>query len=190
MTPINRRKMIEEAILKCYKELYKMAQPSADLDELIRLAKEGKEDSKMPFYRQHYLSQENYVYICDMFMDAYNIKCPWEDHCDTVISYLENGGKKDKYIKPDNAPGYRGYEDTPKLSDVIGEENAKKAIDLIKECRGFYRLNSEENSFRFTVMDASPTTNKQEVIDYWKSQGKDVKIKDIDVDKIYYGDCD
>ena len=35
-------------------------------------------------------------------------------------------------------------------------------------------------------MNSSPTSNKQTVIDYWKSQGKDIEIKDFDIENVYF----
>ena len=35
-------------------------------------------------------------------------------------------------------------------------------------------------------MNSSPTSNKQQVIDYWKKEGKDIIIKDYDIEKVYF----
>ena len=48
----------KEAVYRCYKEMYANAQPPVDYDELLKLAKKGKEDEHHTFYSQHYMSQE------------------------------------------------------------------------------------------------------------------------------------
>ena len=165
--------------------LYKLSQPSADFDELLKLSKLGKEDTNNPFYEQHYLSNENYTTILEMFIDAYCIRNPWRENCDTIIDYLVLGGTKDKYIPASgSSPGYRGYEHTPKLEKLIGQDNKDKTIDLINSCKEFYKRNGDEDFFRFNMMNYGPTSNKSKVIEYWKSQNKPIKIKDFNIDDL------
>jgi hypothetical protein len=167
--------------------MYNMAQPTVDFNELVKRVNNKEEEKDA--YSHYYLSQENYKYIVNMFLDAYNIRSNWDNHVENVINYLKNGGLIDKYIPGENGyPGYRGYDKTPKLETLIGKENADKALDLINKCKEFYTLNRMENTFRFTIMDFSPTSNKQTVINYWKSKGVDIKIKDFDIEDIYFGD--
>ena len=73
---------------------------------------------------------------------------------------------------------------TPKLGELIGEENAAKVIDLITDIRDFYRFDREEEQFDWmtTLMTAVPTSNKKTVKEYWASKGKDIVFKD-DMDK-------
>ena len=63
-------------------------------------------------------------------------------------------------------------------------------LDLISKCKNFYIRNGDENTFRINVMNSSPTSNKQTVIDYWKSQGKDIEIKDFDIENVYFKEDD
>ncbi len=178
---MNRIKVLERAVHECYKEMYAKAQPPADWDEILTKAERGEEDKNFPFYRQHYLSQEEYTDIIESYIYAYHIRRNTKAHMDLVKDYFVNGGTKDKYIEAhedEYHPGYRGYEKTPKLKDVIGKEATDKVLELLENCTNFYGNEHEECGFRFTVMDCSPTSNKQDVIDYWKSKGVDIEIKE------------
>lgn len=188
--PIYRHDILREAIYKCYKEMYKMSQPSVDYDKLLKIAKEDKEDKEHPLYTQHYLSQDNYNYIVDMFLESYNIINPWPEHVKTIEYYLFKGGLKEVYVEKPNESGYRDYEKTPCLTELIGENNTEEVKKLIELCKNFYRFNTDECQFRMSVMQCSPTSNKKDVIEFWKTQGKDIKIKDFDIEQIYYGSDD
>jgi hypothetical protein len=89
-----------------------------------------------------------------------------------VKDYLINGGTKDKYIKEEGYPGYRGYEKVPPLKDFIGEEHANKAIELIDECNNFYNPDREETSFRFEVSNYGPSQCLEAVRKYWGDKEK------------------
>lgn len=173
----------KEAINRCLAELYYFAQPSVEnLEETVK-----EEDNKdHPFYRKHYLSQEALEYIVNKYTTMYNIKNDFVRHCDIIIDDLENGYTVDKYIEPkDGSPGYRGYEKKASLASEIGEDNANKAIEAIKSRRNFYRFDRDYERFKFTLYNYAPTSNKQDVIDYWKSQGKDIEIIDYNPDYFY-----
>lgn len=183
---LNRETILKEAIYKCYKELYKRAQPSIDYDTLLKEAK-TKEDVKFPLYRRFYLSEQNYRYIVKMYMEAYRIDNEWLSNIELLKSYLRDGGTKDIFIKGDKEkPGYKSYAKTPKVKDVIGEENTDKVFELIDNCKDYYRFDNDSAKFSFNVMNCSPTSNKQEVIDYWKSKGVNIKIEDYDIEDIYF----
>ena len=198
---ITRRDVLAEAVHDCYKEMYAKAQPSADWDQIIQDFKDGKYPKDTKIYERHYLSQAEYLYITEKYMEAYRIKSEWKSDCDLIIDYLEKGGTKDKWIDDvvhENGfvePGHRGYEDVPPLKEQFFElmkkwdcsESAKnmaeqlydKAMETIKECRNFYKFDREEGDFKYTcALGASPTSNPQTVIDYWKSQGKDIEIEE------------
>lgn len=187
LEPIGKDKVIKDAVLGCYKMLYAASQPSADFDELMNLSKEGKEDEDFPFYKQHYLSEENYDYIINMFLDAYGLIDGWEGDCDIVLDYLENGGHKDIYVTPeDGSPNYRSQTNTPPLKDLIGQDNAKKVTDLIRDCKQYYNRNQNESTFRFNIMNCSPTSDKNSVQEYWRSKGQNIKIEDLDIVELLY----
>lgn len=173
-----KEKVQENAVYQCYKEMYANAQPPVDYDKLVELAKAGKEDHKHPFYTQHYLTTEEYQYIKEKYIDAYGMREQFTDHCDVILRYFDEG-TIDKYVERDgDSPGYRSYEDLPPLKDLIGEEHYNIVVNRVKQAQGFYRFNRDESAFNWAMMYSSPTSNKQQVIDYWKSQGIDITIDD------------
>lgn len=175
-----------DIIRKCYKEMYANAQPPVDYDELIELAKAGKEDKQHPFYTQHYLSAEEYKYILEKYVESYRIKSDWHDHVDTIIDWFDEP-IVDKYIEEnDDEPGYRSYENLTPLIKLIGEESFNVVIDYINKAKNFYKFGRNlESSFNWAIMQCSPTSNKQTVIDYWKTKGVELEIKDRDPEYFY-----
>ena len=199
---LNRREVLDKAIHDCYREMYAKAQPSADWDQIIQEFKDGKRDKDERVYEQHYLSQEEYTYIVEKYLEAYNILSHWKEDVEIVEEYLSKGGSKDKYI-PDEydengelvSPGHRGYEKVPPIKEQIinvlkenhvsdvAEEEAQKITDIvmntITECKQFYHFDREESSFRITAaLGASPTSNPETVKKYWKEKtGEDIEIE-------------
>lgn len=208
---VTRSAVLEQAIHDCFKEMYAKSQPSADWDEIIEDFRNGKYDRETRIYERHYLSQDEYTYIVNKYMDAYRVKCEWREDADVMIEYLKNGGTKDKYIEGETDengfkyPGHRGYETVPPIKDQIrkimadfdcseaaknvADDIADKVIETMETCKDFYRFNSEENNFRFTcALGASPTSNPKTVVEYWKSQGKDVVIEERNPELFWYYD--
>lgn len=154
---ISRNDIISRAIRECLNEMYSRAQPSTSFDEL---EKNIRHFPNKNWYDYFYLSQKESEEIIEDFIIAYRIKNEFHDDVDVVRTYLRDGGTKDKYIIPeDGGPGHRGYEKTPKISDLIGEESAQLILNLIDECDNFYQPNTEESAFRFNVMNYSPCCN-------------------------------
>jgi hypothetical protein len=55
----------------------------------------------------------------------------------------------------------------------------ERLTDLIKHYRDFYKFDNGCSKFQQSIyLGCCPTSNKEEVIEYWKSQGKDIEIKD------------
>lgn len=188
---IRREDVLNEAVHKCIKYMYKWSQPSIDIDELI--ASGYKDSQENPLYKRHYLSFDNFNYIRSICKEAYGIVDEWNDTFDTLINYLTKGGLEDDY-KPatKDRPGYRDYKDVPSLESRIGKENAEICLEHINKCKNFFKYHSREsNSFDFTVAlgVATPNSNKEAVTEYWQSHGRpDFKIVDFSVDEIIYGD--
>ena len=103
----------------------------------------------------------------------------------------------------DYHPGYRGYEHMPtveeqvkltlKMSNIDNPELAKNIADIfrnfIKNRRDFYRFDRDSEKFNYSVyLGASPTTAKDQVIEYWKAKGVDVEIKDRNPEYFWYHD--
>lgn len=178
--------MIEKAIHDCLKQMYLVAQPSMDWDEALRNSELGLYE-KNPLWVQHYLPKEVADDIINCYAQAYRIPMEWKDNVDTVIDYLEHGGSKDVYIKPsDGSSGHRGYEHVNPLLDElknitdkdIAEKTYNKCIEHIKYCKDFYEPVLEERRFKTNVLMAAPSYMKDIVKKFWKSQDKDIELKD------------
>lgn len=185
---MDRKEMLSRAVTDCMREMYAKAQPSIDYDELVAKVKSGEiiDTSENPVYNRHYLSMQEFDYIREKWADAYGLKPTWKPNIELLEGYLKEGGTKDKYI-PDRMdktgfvhPPYRSYEKVKplieQLSQEIGEENALKAYkiitDTIEECKNFYAFDREYSDFCCSVaLGASPTSNPNTVIKYWKEHG-------------------
>ena len=210
---LNRREVLDKAIHDCYREMYAKAQPYADWDQIVQEFKDGKRDKDERVYEQHYLSQEEYTYIVEKYLNAYNILSHWKEDVEVVEEYLREGGSKDKYIPNeynDNgelvSPGHRGYEKAlpikeqilQEMSKWLSKEKSQTAVnnitkivmDTIDECKKFYRFDREESSFRITAaLGASPTSNPESVKKYWKEKtGEDIQIEERNPKLFWYID--
>lgn len=215
---LDREKVLSKACHDCYREMYAKSQPPGDYEEYLRQYRAGelRDDDNDRVYNRHYLSKEEYDYIMDKYVDAYGMKEKWSEYVDIVKSYFDVGAIKDKYIEEytdddgDFHTGYRSYEHLPHFSDTVSEmlkpyvenDNERNAVarqiydsvvDRIETCKNFYRFDREESGFHVTIgLGASPTCNKQSVIDYWKERGVDVNIEDRNPDTFWekdmYGD--
>lgn len=202
---LNRDKVISQAFHECMKEMYAKAQPSVDYDQLIADFKSGKitEGPNDRIYDRYYLSMEEFTYILDKYVKAYNIEGKWTRYMEILEEYVHNGGTRDVYknewidLNGDWHPGHRDYEKVLPIEEqfkayfqlVFGSENddisiyVKDLTDMVKEtisdCKNFYSFEREESSFRGGIaLGASPTSNADKVKEYWKSQGVDIEIKE------------
>lgn len=173
-----RSEILDKAIHDCLNEMYKKSQPNTTWDEIIQKFESGEYDKNVKVYELHYLPYVEYKEIEEKYIQAYRIHNEWKEDADLMIKYLKEGGTKDKYI-PERIdedgfkhPGYRGYESTPKLEDAlkdiiknpnIEEQVLNKVFELMYNCKDFYCPNREENSFRFTVCNYAPCSNKESV---------------------------
>lgn len=209
---IDRDKILEQAYHDCMKEMYARSQPSVDYDQLLEDAKNGKIGKDEQIYERYYLSQEEFEYVRNKYINAYGIKQHWIPDVEVLEDYLKNGGTKDKYIKAHTDeygyhPGYRGYEKVKPILDQIHIILDKYGIDdkniesditetifkTIEDCKNFYKFDREQSSFACSVaLGPSPTSNPEMVKEYWKSQGVDVDIEIRNPllfwDQDYYGD--
>lgn len=180
---ITREQFEQEMVTRCLDELYQAAQPSVTWEELLEI---NKKEPKQNLYERYYLDDKACKCIIDKFVKLYRLKDNFKDHCDIIIRDMKEGCSKDKWIeKDDDTPGYRGYESVPPIANEIGRVVAQNVIEFIEMRKNFYRFNRECESFEFTTYMHSPTCNKKTVIDYWKSQGKDIVIEDRDPDYNY-----
>ena len=191
---LDREEVLCKAYEDCIREMFAKAQPAADWDNLIEEYKAGKIDENKdgPIYDRHYLSDKEFRYILDKYMNAYRIYSEWKDNVEVVEDYLNNGGNKDKYISDwddehGHHPGYRSYEEVPPLKEHIekiiydeydgnaeiaervAQDVTNKVMELIATCKNYYSFNVDEQKFRNTVfMRCSPTGNIETVKKWWK----------------------
>lgn len=208
-----RRKILEKAVHDCFKEMYAKSQPSADYDKLVEDYRNGIIGKDERVYERHYLSKDEFEYIMQKYLDAYNITPHWKDDVEVVEKYLKDGGLKDKYIKASGSfdegnyePGYRSAENVPPLKELIkdylyknrekdnfdkmSEDISNIVLDTINECKKFYKFDREESSFKFSVcLGASPTCNPETVKKYWKEKdGLDISIEERNPKLFWYYD--
>ena len=188
---LTRNDVLGKAIHECLADMYRWAQPSIDIDKLIESGfKDSKED---PLYKKHYLSQENFIYLRDIYKDAYGITDNWNDTFELLIDYLVKGGTEDDYRPATkDRPAYRDYKKVPALDTLIGKEATDKCLEHIKKCQNFYCGHSREvNQFDMTMAlgVGSPNSCAKVVEDYWHEHGKpEFKVKEFKIDDIIYDD--
>ena len=188
---LTRNDVLGKAIHECLADMYRWAQPSIDIDKLIESG--FKDSDENPLYKRHYLSQDNFIYLRDIYKDAYGITDNWNDTFELLIDYLVKGGIEDDY-KPatKDRPAYRDYKKVPALDTLISKEATDKCLEHIKKCQNFYCGHSREvNQFDMTMAlgVGSPNSCAKVVEDYWHENGKpEFKVKDFKIDDIIYDD--
>lgn len=191
---LTRRDIIQEAYNACMREMYAKAQPSADYDAIVAGVKDGtiQDSDKDPVYARYYLSQEEFKYILDKYIKAYGMEKKWNSYVGIIETYLKGGGHREvsannrkelicvPHIKEafteeiyDNFGNILG-EDTGMLSEIL----SNKVLEYVQWCRDFYIVDGEADSFSASVaLGASPTSNPDTVIEYWRKQGVEVDIE-------------
>ena len=200
---LSRRQLLSNVVHDCMKELFQKAQPSVNIDDYLKQIKEGKiTDNTRPYiYQRHYISDAEAKYVVEKYLDAYRMKNEWRSNIDLLIKDLKEGCTVDKYIDEyvdeygNEHPGHRSYDKREPLevrisnilanagvtNDTLAKELSDEVFDYIENRKDFYRFDREEDQFNWSIfLGACPTGNKQEVIDYWKSQGKDINIVERD----------
>ena len=184
---LSRNVIFTKACDDCLIEMYEKAQPS---DSYIALCTEyelGKISKDERVYNRYYLSREEYTYIKEKYKEAYNIKEKWTEDINILLRDLNEGGLKDAYREDENGLGHRVAEKIPPLTELIGKEHADIVKQVIEDIRNFYRFDREENGFEWFIAlgSASPTSNKDAVVKYWKERGVDVQIEDRNPDTFW-----
>lgn len=171
---LNRDYILKQAVHNCYRELFRKAQPRGNYDKYVRQIEAGELPKNTKIYERHYLPEKELKYIVEKYKKAYRIVDEWRNSCDYILTCLEKGGLIDEWDYKSNCEGVKH---TKPLKDLIGSESAKIVLNLIKGFKDFYRCDREVSSFDFTIyLGCSPTSNAETVINYWKSQGVDIKI--------------
>lgn len=177
---ITRKEILIKAVNDCLIEMYKWAQPSINLQDYLdnnKIIESGND----PFYKRYYLSENNFKYIKNRIAEAYGIVDHWNNDIDLLINYIIDPDSK-KIVYNDK----KEYVNITPLFDLT--KDANEVLNLIKDCKNFYKLNKEYNDFMFSVtLGPSPTSNASTVLEYWHTHGRpDFKIKDFNVDCILY----
>ena len=176
---LSRDDIIDEAIHRCKKEMYAKAQPSVDYDLLLEQYKQGCQEK---LYDRYFLSREECKYIVKKYVEIYHLESGLGAHLDLLLDNMEKGTIKDKWIQKKTtngsiSSGYRGYEDVPPLSKIIGEKHAKVVTDYIKERKEFYNRDHEKEQFEFALyLGDVPASDEKTVIEYWKTKGVNLTI--------------
>lgn len=197
---ISRTKVISQAIESCLEELYKYAQPSVDWEDFKKQNAEWKEGEPKP-YEFYYLHEDITKEICEYYIDAYRIGSELESTVQILVNYLRYP-IVDKYIEEytdddgNYHPGKRGYENpdnlVTELTNIIQDSKlAEKCEVLVYKflymATDFYKWDNDLQKFNFNVyLGASPSSNKEEVINNWKKyRNKDIEIEDYNLNEWY-----
>lgn len=195
---MTRHDLLEEAIERCYAEMYLKAIPPTNFREAIENWKHEDPETKKeyPFYTRYYLNQEDYTDIVENYINIYKINNPFKNNIEILEYYLKQGGSRDIYVEEsEEGPAHREYAIVLPIKKQIDElirnyiedeESAENLRDSIVDkvfktigyCKEFFDTHREECTFTFSVMDSSPTTNPETVKQYWK----EVHNKDIEID--------
>lgn len=173
---ISRRKILAEACERMIKEMFMRAQPPVDIDIYKQAYKLGLLTEKDKFFEWHYLPEEIQLQIIEDYLNAYSAQDHMDEQYKQLVKFFKEGGMRDVYKDVfGNGEKIRTGEETEKLHELIGEENAEKVYKLMDELNGFYRTNLDECTIRWQILNYSPTSNPQTVIEKW---GDKVKIDD------------
>lgn len=169
---MTRRDVLSDAIDKCIRELYSLAQPSVNYDDFIEenktfLRKEKEycalpEDERPPYHEYmgpkpfefYYLPREVFKEVADSYVNAYKFddKQEFLDTIKLLKEYCKNP-IVDKYIEGElqedgtRCPGHRGYEHPDNL-----EKEIKKILGNVAEDNEYYQHKLQDKFFEFLDM--------------------------------------
>lgn len=177
---ISRRQVIEEAQERLLKELYRRAQPPADIMEYSKKYQSGELTEKDRCYEWHYLPHEVESQIIEDYLEAYNANDQMKEYFTWIKELFLKGGYRTvfKDIYGEGKEVQTG-EKTEILPELIGQENTDKVIKLIDDFLGFYRRNLDECAIRWVCMQG-PTSNPKTVEEHWGIKVDDSVYKDYD----------
>lgn len=173
---ISRSKVIKEAVYNMIREMYFRAQPPIDFKFYEEAYKNRILDAKKDhYYDWHYLPEKVQTQIVDDYLEAYGANDQFKKWCKFLMENFKEGGHRTVYkdIFGDGKPTRTG-EETEKLDELIGEENAEKVYKLMEDFMEFYRTDMDEMSIRCGIFHC-PTSNPKSVIEKW---GDSVTIDD------------
>lgn len=189
----SRSEIIEQAIKECITEMYKWAQPSINIEELLK--SDFKDSKDNPLYTKHYLSSDNYDYIKTTYAEAYGIVDEWDDTFELIYKQLSEGGIEDDY-KPatEERPGYRDYKKVDPLKEhLTSEADFATVIKYLEKIQYFFKGHCREtNTFSMNIaLGCSPTSNAKAVEKYWQENGRpNFKIKEFSIADVLWHEGD
>lgn len=186
------RKILNEAIEACLKEMYRCSQPSGDYDKLKEEAKEHPEEEKeFPTFKRYYLSIEQFKYILKKYAEAYHLTPEWRNNIETIISDFKTGSIKRDYKKDSYGNMVCEYIPTPPLKERIGQENAKKVLEMIDEISHFCKRDMDAQYFSSAIsLGHSPSSNLKEVKEYWNNRGVEIEFEERNCEEDTFFDMD
>lgn len=164
-----------QAVEDTLEEMYLHSYPSVSWKQRMQDAKDGK-DVDRDLINHHYLPQRLYEEILQMAEHNYSYEKFFDDYTEHFSDFLFNGG----YARDIDKGGKDDYKNYSSLKEDIGEEAFSILEKRIEAYKRTFRFDSQRWKFNFTVMNYSPNSNRQTVIDYWKSQGVELNIPDDD----------
>lgn len=165
---ITRNKIIAEACTNMIKEMYRRSQPSVDIMLYEECYKKGILDiDKDHCYEWHYLPEQVQRQIVEDYLEAYGANDWLKRACEFLMQVFKEGGHRTAY-KDIFGTGekVRTGEETEKLDELIGKENAEKVYNLMNDFMGFYRTNLDEHAIRGAIFKC-PTSNSKTVLEKW-----------------------
>lgn len=160
-----------QAVEDTLEEMYQHSFPSVSWKQRVQDKKDGK-DVDMDLIYHHYLPYELCKSILEMAKTNYSYEPFFKDYTEHLTQYLLEGG----YGKDLDNPGKDNNKQHPSIKEEIGEEAFEILKKRLKAYSDFYRFDYRRHKFDFTVINYSPNSNRQSVIDYWKSQGIELEI--------------
>lgn len=169
------------AIKDTLEEMYQNSYPKISWKQRVQDKKDGK-DVDIDLINHHYIPKELFESILEEATNNYSYDKFFKEYTEHFESILLNGGRlKDLNGSKDD------YKEYGSLKDEIDEESFKKISERIDAYKRTFRFDWKRWSFDHSVMNYAPSINREQVIEYWKSQGVDLQIpSDEEIIRIYY----
>lgn len=171
------------AVEDTLEDMFQYSYPKVSWKQRMQDARDGKDVDK-DLISHHYIPQRLYEDILEMAKSNYSYEPFFQDYTEHFADFLLKGG----HGKDLEKGGKDNYKDYKSIKEEIGEEAFAILEKRIEAYKRTYRFDHRRWSFAFTVMNYSPCTNRQAVIDYWKSQGVELEIPDDDKIVNHYWD--
>ena len=159
------------AVEDTLEEMYQYSFPKVSWKQRMQDARDGKDVDK-DLISHHYLPQKLYEDILEMAKHNYSYEPFFQDYIEHFADFLLKGGRAHDVDKG----GKDDYKDYSSLKEDIGEEAFAILEKRIEAYKKTFRFDWQRWKFNFTIMNYSPNSNRQAVIDYWKSQGVELEI--------------